>query len=361
MKQNQKCCSYARGCRREKSDRRMLKMLGVLAIVSVLTVSLVGIAGYTTAVNKRSANQILNEASVRAMVVSRQIQKGAATPTLDEFTDKTVGGATFGNSVKNTAGTEDWVKGTDYRFSLTLTGVDEGVCQQMKAMAGENGLIRAIADDCTALTYNNDLSTTNILPCNNGPCQTCSIDAKGNKTHAFVASGTACVQAGLNGACNALGQCIPSEGISCSSASECPEGYFCNYGGTFGNYGGGYTPDKCEKVNPMTVEISGVTYYYNSETDLKSWCRPADREYNCTWGYLARQGAESWCQSLGKNLLTQDEFNSVLPELKAVLPRGATMLSYWAQGGSFYGEDFTWSDWTGRPDGYANAGGVVCR
>ena len=198
--------------------------------------------------------------------------------------------------------------------------------------------------------------------CNNSPCQTCSIDASGNKTQAFVANGTACVQSGLNGKCNSVGQCIPSEGTSCSSVSGCPAGYFCNYGGTYGNYGGGYTPNKCEKVNPMTVEISGVTYYYNSQTDLKSWCRPADRGYNCTWGYLSRYGAESWCKSLGKRLLTRDEFNSVLSELKAVLPRGATMATYWAQGGSFYGEDFfTWTNWTGRPDGYANAGGVVCR
>ena len=341
----------------KESGRSMVEMLGVLAIIGVLSTA--AMTGYTTAINKHRANQILNEASVRAIVVSTQIQRGANTPTLGEFTDNEVGGAKFGTGVKNASGEADWTT-TDKRFSLTLTGVDEKICTQMKAMVGQNSIIKAIADDCTALTYNNDLSTTNILPCNNGPCQTCSIDASGNKTQAFVANGTACVQAGLNGKCNSVGQCIPSEGTSCSSVSGCPAGYFCNYGGTYGNYGGGYTPNKCEKVNPMTVEISGITYYHNSETDLKSWCRPADGGYNCTWGYLARQGAESWCQSLGKRLLTQDEFNSVLSELKAVLPRGATMLSYWAQGGSVYGEDFSWRSY-GRSDGYANAGGVVCR
>ena len=144
----------------KESGRSMVEMLGVLAIIGVLSVG--GIAGYTTAMNKHRANQILNGASIRAIVVSTQIQRGANTPTLGEFTDNEVGGAKFGTAVQNAEGTTDWTT-TDKRFSLTLTGVDEKICTQMKASVGENGIIKAIADNCTTITYNNDLSTTTSM------------------------------------------------------------------------------------------------------------------------------------------------------------------------------------------------------
>ena len=139
-----------------ESGRSMVEMLGVLAIIGVLSVT--GIAGYTTAMNKHRANKILNGASVRAIVVSTQIQRGSAAPTLGEFTDadNAVGGATF-------TGLATWNKDTDKRFSLTLTGVNEDICTQMKAMIGENGIIRKIDDGCTTITYNNDLTATTFI------------------------------------------------------------------------------------------------------------------------------------------------------------------------------------------------------
>ena len=144
----------------KESGRSMVEMLGVLAIIGVLSVG--GIAGYTTAMNKHRANQILNGASVRAIVVSTQIQRGSETPTLGEFTDNEVGGARFGTGVQNANGTADWTT-TDKRFSLTLTGVDEKICDQMKATVGQNSIIREINEGCTTITYNNDLSTTTSM------------------------------------------------------------------------------------------------------------------------------------------------------------------------------------------------------
>ena len=144
-----------------ESGRSMVEMLGVLAIIGVL--STVVMTGYTTALNKHKANQILNGASVRAIVASTQIQRGVETPTLGGFPDDTIGGATFENSVKNTAGTGDWNKETDKRFSLALTEVDEDICTQIKAMIGENRIIREIDDNCTTITYNNDLSPTTFI------------------------------------------------------------------------------------------------------------------------------------------------------------------------------------------------------
>ena len=150
------------GYRQGESGRSMVEMLGVLAIIGVLSVA--GIAGYTTAMNKHRTNQILNGTSVRAIVVSTQIQRGSAAPTLGKFTDadNAVGGTTF-------TGLAAWNKDTDKRFSLALTGVDEDICTQMKAMIGKNGIIRDISQNCTTITYNNDLTATTFITDNKDP------------------------------------------------------------------------------------------------------------------------------------------------------------------------------------------------
>ena len=206
-----------------ESGRSMVEMLGVLAIIGVLSVG--GIAGYTTAMNKHRANQILNGASVRAIVASTQIQRGSAAPTLGEFTDNEVGGARFGTGVQNAGGTADWTT-TDKRFSLTLTGVSTEICTQMKAMIGENGIIKAIADDCTTITYNNDLSPNDPAP--SGP--------KGDECTDSCSGGATCV----NGYCQCTegiwqpsdnsgnGECKTGLTGDCTTNADCKEaGKYC--------------------------------------------------------------------------------------------------------------------------------------
>ena len=188
--------------------------------------------------------------------------------------------------------------------------------------------------------------------CTPGTCMTCT-----NGSVAFKPSGSSCEQAGISGTCTAYGQCIPS-GTSCSSATGCSSGYFCNYGGTYGNYSQGYTPNICEKITAQTTTINGVTYYYNTLSDLKSWCRPADGGKNCTWGYLAWYGAESWCKSQGKRLLTMSELQSVRSNLKDILPTATT--TYWCSDGSVNISTGSTGS-LGRKDGYASAGAVICR
>ena len=209
-----------------ESGRSMVEMLGVLAIIGVLSVG--GIAGYITAMNKHRANQILSGASVRAIVVSTQIQRGSTAPTLGEFTeaDNEVGGAKFGTEVKNETGTADWTT-TDKCFSLTLTGVDEKVCTQMKAMKGENGIIRKIDDGCTTITYNNDLSPNDPAP--SGP--TCPAGTSEDGAGGF-AKNVDTIQCYCNGesekwsgsACDGT---LP-EG-TCLDNTDCKEGEYCDY------------------------------------------------------------------------------------------------------------------------------------
>ncbi len=54
--------------------RSMVEMLGVLAVMGVLSVA--GIAGYNFAMNRHRANELLNEASKRAVVVAGQVTMG---------------------------------------------------------------------------------------------------------------------------------------------------------------------------------------------------------------------------------------------------------------------------------------------
>ena len=265
-----------------ESGRSMVEMLGVLAIIGMLSVA--GIAGYTTAMNKHRANQILHGASVRAIVVSTQIQRGSAAPTLSEFTDNEVGGARFGTAAKNAAGTGDWNKDTDKRFSLTLENVPAEVCTQMKAMIGENGIIRKIDDGCTTITYNNDLSLNDPAP--SGP--------KGNECTDSCSGGATCV----NGYCQCAegiwqpsdnsgnGECKTGLTGDCTTNADCKEkGKYCKIEGV--------------KVLNGTCEAldSGIPAAYKDKTFLNS---PSEM----TWW-----SARNWCLAHGKSLVSLSDLS----------------------------------------------------
>ena len=105
-----------------------------------------------------------------------------------------------------------------------------------------------------------------------------------------------------------------------------------------------------------------VTYYFNSQKDLKSWCRAANNKPNCLWGSLAKPGAESWCASVGKRLLTKAEMAKVWTVLRKHLPQTYKGYAYWVQEGVWL------EDKAGKlrfstvyPDGYGGRGVVVCR
>ena len=198
--------------------------------------------------------------------------------------------------------------------------------------------------------------------CRWGICQTCD-----GKTRENIAETEGCEVAGLPGLCNGNGTCYPVKGRRCSSIKGCPSGFFCNFGGTYnstrkqkGKFG--QTPNVCQVVAPQEFTYNKVTYYYNSQKDLKAWCRAANNKPNCLWGYLAKSGAESWCASLGKRLLTRSEMAAVWSELKKELPQTYTGYSYWVQEGAWIEDRYGRLGFgKGHPDGYGGRGGVVCR
>ena len=351
-------------------------MLGTLAIMGVLTIG--GIAGYRYAINKSNANTILGAVSQMAIVASTELT-AHGTIDLAEWKDGS------GNLSINGAYGVTTEQYNDGAFGITVSDMNNEICQRIDGMdwkvpediaintdeSGQSGSCDQGETNKITFVFNNTLGKETDSgegedepqTCAFSPCMTCEEDANGNQTHTFLPSGTPCEQAGLAGVCDAYGHCKPTNGQSCNSIDGCPEGYFCNYGGTFGSYQGGLTPNVCEKVNPKTATINGTTYYFNSASDLRSWCRGADHGTNCVWGYLSHYGAESWCHAIGKRLLTSSELLADFEYLVNVLPagggaEGSHSWQYWVSNGAIRRDRALDG---GRYDGYAWKGGVVCK
>ena len=154
------------------------------------------------------------------------------------------------------------------------------------------------------------------------------------------------------------------ENKNCRTQTDCGgdgSGYFCN---SFGNH----TPNRCEKTNPETITRNGQTYYYNNLYDLRSWCREAyesredrDNPGNCNWGYLSYQSANGWCASIGKQLLYANEIRQNCEQFD-FLPIANPDQQYWTEGVTVVhmGQNCSIQEMV-RGDGYAWAGGVVCK
>lgn len=150
----------------------------------------------------------------------------------------------------------------------------------------------------------------------------------------------------------------------CHSQEDCGgynSGYFCN---SFGMH----TPNVCEKTNPESISRNGQVYYYNSLSDLRSWCREAyesqadrDSPGNCNWGYLSYQSARSWCASIGKNLVYPEEIKENCEDF-SFLPKANPDQQYWTEGMTVIhmGQNCSIQEMI-RGDGYTWAAGVICK
>ena len=130
----------------QESGRSMVEMLGVLAIIGVLSIG--GIAGYTMAMNRYRANEILNAASMLGVVaMSQNAGQGDSSGTYTAL----VSGAQL------PAGASAMSLTDADTISVTLTDAD--ICTTMQNIAGTDSG-RVDCDDETATIELNPTATT---------------------------------------------------------------------------------------------------------------------------------------------------------------------------------------------------------
>ena len=151
------------------SGRSMVEILGVLAIVGVLTA--MGIAGFSSAMKKSIANELLYRASMSAVSISNNLlmNNGAITTDFEDASDYALTATRLGTR----------------QFQISITGkaghaISAKICNLVKSIKGSD-VIAFAPDPCTdnatlVLTYNNNLSDkvpTNFCDgpaCMNGLC-----------------------------------------------------------------------------------------------------------------------------------------------------------------------------------------------
>ena len=182
----------------EEQGRSMVEMLGVLAVVGVLSVG--GIAGYTYAMNKHYANELLNSASQRAVIL--KAQKAAGLPlSLREFDGLEVAGGTF-ESV------EELEDGS--AFIIPVSGVKGAVCEN---------LIKATDGTDITIAKDNSETLTDITE------EDCGDENDNNLVFVFETGIGGASDSGANEtvcdpACEGGQRCI--QGVCVYSITDCP-------------------------------------------------------------------------------------------------------------------------------------------
>ncbi|MBQ6854410.1 MAG: hypothetical protein IJO11_03085 [Alphaproteobacteria bacterium] len=128
--------------KKNESGRSMVEMLGVLAIIGVLSVG--GIAGYTMAMNRYRANEVVDMANKYAVIAysaymtSKMMNNGTAGNVIPTFSETglfgsntTVNGTTIGDAeiFADTGNGQD-------RVYIPLTFTDTKVCQAVATSLG---------------------------------------------------------------------------------------------------------------------------------------------------------------------------------------------------------------------------------
>ena len=155
-----------------ESGRSMVEMLGVLAIMGVLSIG--AVVAFSAGMAKTRANTLWNESWKRATVVAGQIGLRNETPTLKDFVVNEYGFGNFSSSVYGATGEAEWTQ-TDRQFTLLISGVEGRVCNIMKKNM-DSAVKVFVPDSCDTknlndikLTFNNDLSTEDLPPVEEGP------------------------------------------------------------------------------------------------------------------------------------------------------------------------------------------------
>lgn len=318
-----------------QDGRSMVEMLGVLAVIGVLSVG--GIAGYNSAMKKHRANEILNEASKRAVLVAAQAMTGkTGSISLGEFEQNTFSGVTFA----------DTATVADNKITLGLSGSGlADICAQLKNATGDNTVMKVTQDDCTVLTFNSDMSRGSATGGSNtgsnkgnagatededgaicsgtrpGPCSVCRKTYADETSGAWYDSDAKCTtgdQICVDGTCrNAPTTVLPSK-------CECFDGYCGGYGG------GNSTSTECSDDSTCIAEYGpcdATSCTKNSNCSNNEYCKfssvddetgatakgdcVANTTGECPEGYICSASsflnwfsAQNFCRSHNKNLVS---------------------------------------------------------
>ena len=129
----------------QESGRSMVEMLGVLAIIGVLSIG--GIAGYTMAMNRFQANEVLNAASMAA-ILGMSANGGTGVTEATNYTSLNSGAALPSGA------TAISVTVTDGKPSVSITASNADVAEAMENIAGNQiECTGAEGQAATACTY----------------------------------------------------------------------------------------------------------------------------------------------------------------------------------------------------------------
>ena len=291
-----------------ESGRSMVEMLGVLAIMGVLAIG--GITGYRYAMDKYNANEILNEVRKRAVTASQQRILGR-TIDLSEWSNTIQG---------HPVTTADNYNGDTSFFALTVSGIEQGVCDQVIkekipfAVEEKVGEV-VVGEDTTCAEGNNDITFAfkNTLDgegatgggeepepsdpacegvecpegtsCSNGICL-CS-------TGQEVCGQKCCEEGQMCSSDWEGGRCVAVTGV-CATNADCKDAdgnvdktKYCKI--TAGNCYGANARGTCEKLGGKSeATIEGLGTVYRSNSTMTWW------------------SAKNWCAAQGKRLISAD-------------------------------------------------------
>jgi len=123
---------------KNENGRSMVEMLGVLAIIGVLSIG--GIAGYTIAMNRYRANEILDMAA--KVSVLGMTKNGTDTAKMSDFT-----------TTKNLFGVTNMEAGQSGVVKLTTKELSSGVANAIASIAGKKTDFTATSTPVTGDKY----------------------------------------------------------------------------------------------------------------------------------------------------------------------------------------------------------------
>lgn len=271
--------------------RSMVEMLGVLAVIGVLSVA--GIAGYTNAMNKHRVNELLNEASKRAVVVAMQIASGKTGEALSisEFGNNTVQGV-------NIEVDTNYTGGKTFTFNLSSTGTElTDICPKVIETTEVNSFMK-VEPDCRKITFNADLSNGVITNENlgdicdiNNPCLGICQECFNGYCRDKCAKGESCAE----GSDTNTTTCKPQP----TTCSSCTSDQYCEITSSTNSCSNPDTGTCLDKESDFEFENMKTTIIWKDSDNNVIRSLDVYKGNEVTWWT-----AKNWCEAHGKQMVT---------------------------------------------------------